>query len=449
MPRANTSALIRLAAGAVATALLAGCERPSEGQAATRKGTPVARVETVRPERHTVRRSVGEPGQLQGFETTALYANVQGYVKGWSVNIGAAVKKGQVLAEVAVPELHAELRQKHAAVEQAAAKHRQAKAAVKVAEANVAGAKAKLDEVRAGVSRTEADLARWQAEFRRVEHLFRERAQTGSLLDETRNKLRSAEAARDEVQAQVKTAEVGLIQGEAALDQARSDLGAAAATIDVAREDVRRVEALVGYTRIEAPFDGIVVRRNVDTGQLTHPGATGEPLFVVARSDVVTITVAIPEAFAPALNPGDRAEVKLQAMDGRTVEGKVSRITWALDPKTRTIGAEIDLPNPNGALLPGLYAYATVVVEEHPDVLTIPTTAVVKEKDGSYCVAVAGGKAVRRPILTGLNDGTRTEVVSGLDGGEAIVKANAASLADGLPVEVVDPSHPPAPGKKS
>jgi RND family efflux transporter MFP subunit len=402
----------------------------------------------VRPERHTVRRSVGEPGQLQGFETTALYANVQGYVKSWNANIGAAVKKGQVLAEVAVPELDAELRQKQAAVEQATAKHKQAGAAVKVAEANVAGARAKLDEVRAGISRAQADLARWQAEFKRVEQLFRERAQTGSLLDETRNKLRSAEAAEDEVEAQVKSAEVGLLQSQAALEQARSDLGAAAATIEVAKEDVRRVEALLGYTKIEAPFDGIVIRRNVDTGQLTHPGASGEPLFVVARSDVVTITVAVPEAFAPALNPGDRAEIKLQAMNGRIIEAKVSRITWALDPKTRTSGAEIDLPNPGGTLLPGLYVYATIMVEEHPDVLTIPATAVVKEKDKSYCVAVLSGKAVRRPIEIGLSDGTHTEIVSGLESGEAVVKANAASLADGQPVEVVDPANPTPSGTK-
>ncbi|MFO0958380.1 MAG: efflux RND transporter periplasmic adaptor subunit [Isosphaeraceae bacterium] len=448
MPRANAITRIKLAAGAAAMAILAGCERPIEGKAEARDRAPVARVETVRPERQTVRRSVGEPGQLQGFETTDLYANVRGYVKSWSVNIGSQVKKGEVLAEVVVPELDAELRQKRAAVEQAIAKSRQAEASVKVAEANVAGARAKLDEVKAGVSRSEADLARWQAEYRRVEQLFRERAQTGSLVDETRNKLRSAEAARDEVQAQIRSADVGLIQSQAALDQARADVVAAEAAIDVAREDVKRVEETLVYTRIVAPYDGIVIRRNVDTGQLTHPGASGEPLFVVARSDLVTITISIPEAFATALNPGDRAEVKLQAMGGRTIPAEVSRITWALDPKTRTIGAEIDLPNPGGTLLPGLYAYVTVIVEEHADVSTIPTTAVVKEKDKTYCVAVVGGKAMRRPIEIGLNDGTRTEIASGLDEGEEIVKANAASLTDGQALEVIEPAKPPASGAK-
>jgi HlyD family secretion protein len=150
----------------------------------------------------------------------------------------------------------------------------------------------------------------------------------------------------------------------------------------------------------------------------------------------MTIRVNVPEAFALEVNPGDRAVVRLQEMKGKTVEGKVTRISWALDPKTRTIRVEIDIPNPGAKLLPGLYAYATIVVEEHPNVPTVPTTAVVTENDQSYCVIVVEGKAVRRPIQAGLSDGTRTEVVSGLDGFEAVVKANAASLTDGQPVQI-------------
>jgi RND family efflux transporter MFP subunit len=122
------------------------------------------------------------------------------------------------------------------------------------------------------------------------------------------------------------------------------------------------------------------------------------------------------------------------------VEGKVSRISWALDPKTRTIRVEIDIPNPGGRLRPGLYAYASIVAEEHPDVLTIPSTAIVEEDGKVRCVVVADGKAARRPVQLGLNDGTRAEVVSGLSGDESVVKANAASIADGQPVQVVEPA---------
>ena len=108
----------------------------------------------------------------------------------------------------------------------------------------------------------------------------------------------------------------------------------------------------------------------------------------------------------------------------------------------RTLRVEIDIPNPGAKLQPGLYAYATVVAEVHPEVLTLPATAVVSEPGKDYCIAIVAGKALRRPIQVGLSEGTRTEVVSGLDGREAVVKAGAASLADGQPVEVVDSANP-------
>jgi RND family efflux transporter MFP subunit len=299
----------------------------------------------------------------------------------------------------------------------------------------VAGAEAKLAEVEAGIPRAEANLALWQSQYQRVEQLFREKAQTGSLLDETRNSLHSSAATLKEVQAQVRTAKVALAQSQAALESARADVGAAAAAIEVAEADARHAQALLGYAKIQAPFDSIVTRRNVNTGDLTQPGADQPPLFIVAQSDIVTIRVDVPEAFAVAVNPGDRAEVKLQEMKGKTIEGKVTRTSWAVDTKVRTLRVEIDIPNPGSNLLPGLYAYATIVAEEHKDVLTVPTTAVIIEKEKSFCVVVVEGKAARRPIEIGLSDGTRTEIVRGLDGGEAVVKANAASLTDGQPVE--------------
>ena len=427
---------------AASPALAAGCERPSEGNLSpgARAAPALARVEVVRPERQTVRRPVAEPGQLLAYETTAIHAKIPGYVKQWTVNIGAEVKKGQVLAELLAPEMEAELRQKRAAVEQAIATRAQTEAAVEVAQANVAGADAKLAEAQAGIKRVEADLARWQAEYSRVEQLFQARAQTGSLLDETRNKLRSSEASREEVRAQVKTAEVAVTQSRAALAQARSDVVAAASAIEVAREDAGRVEALLGYTRIEAPFDGIIAARNVDTGQLTRPGSDSDPLFIVDRSDIVTVAIDVPETFATEVNPGDRATIELQAMKGKTVAGTVTRTAWALDSKTRTLRVEIDIPNPGGKLRPGLYAYATVIAEEHPDVMTVPSSALVREKDKAFCVIVIAGKAVRRPIEVGLSDVTRTEVVSGLDGSEKVVKAFAAALADGQPVELIEPA---------
>lgn len=424
----------------------AGCARPSAGGVppAEAKGTPVARVDVVRPDRQTVRRTVAQPGQLIAFETTSIHAKISGYVERWNVNIGTRVKKGDVLAELSVPETEAELKQKKAAVEQSEARRVQAKAAVEVADANLTGAEAHRSEVQAGIKRAEAELARWQSEASRVTQLVKVRAVTNSLDDETQSKLRSAESTRDEVLAQVKTADAALVQCRAARDQARADVAFAEAAIDVAREDARRVEALLAYTRIAAPFDGIVTRRTIETGQLTKPGADTPALFVIARADVATIVVDVPESYATEIDPGDRALVKLQAARGKTVEAKVSRTAWSLDPDTRTIRVEIDLPNPGGQLRPGLYAYATIVAEEHAGVLTVPASAVIVDQEQHYCVVVDGGKAVRRRVEIGLSDATRTEIVAGLSGGEQVVKANAGSLTDGQSVDAALAAAPAA-----
>ncbi len=442
----NSRAVVALTLIGLAVMPTAGCgpaTDPTPARAETFAPVAVSRVITIKPERATIRRTTAQPGQVEASEVTSMHAKVSGYVRSLAVDIGDKVKKGQVLAELDVPEVEAELQQKRALVEQAEADRKQAEAAVRVAEAAVASAKAKGTEVQAGIRRTEADVARWQAEFGRIEQLVRESAVTRSLLDETRSKQSAAQAARDEVRAQVTSAEAAQVQAVAEADKARADVVSAAARVDVAKAEARRVEAMVRYTKIEAPFDGVVIRRNFDTGHLTMPGASGDPLFVVARSDVVTVSVGVPEVDAPLVGVGDAAEVRLQALDGRTFKGKVTRTSWSLDPATRTLRAEIDLPNTDDVLLPGLYAYATIVGDEHADALCVPTSAVVRDGATSYCVIVADGRAARRPVAIGLSDGSKTEVVSGLEGGEAVVKANAASLADGQAVAVAVPERPP------
>ncbi len=430
----------------VLVALVAGCERPiaaTTGPGAGKPSQPVARVEVVRPARQTMRRTVEEPGQVEAFESTAVHARVAGYVRSWGVNIGSKISRGQVMAEIDVPEAEAEADQKRAMVELAQARRAQAVAGVEVAGADVAASDAKLVEARAGMRRVEADLARWQSEFARIEQLHRERAQTGSLVDETRSKLRGAEAMREESEAQIKTAQAAVAQAKAALDKARADVVAASAGIAVARSELRGAEALLAYNRIVAPYDGVVTRRNVDTGHLTVPGGQGESLFVVARSDLVTVAVSVPELFAAAVDTGDRVAIRLQAIPGRTFEGKVTRTGYALDPKSRTLRVEVDLPNRDGKLHPGLYAYASIVVEEHPDALTLPTSAVARDGDKAYCVVVRDGHAARRPIGLGLADGTSTEIFTGLRGDEDVVKAGVGSLADGQAVEVAKPASAP------
>jgi multidrug efflux pump subunit AcrA (membrane-fusion protein) len=439
MSLSMTRRLVHAAALGALAGAASGCTQSASSEADQSASPSVTRVEVVKPARATIRRASEQPGQIEAYETTPIHAKVAGYVQKWNVDIGARIKKGQVLAVLSDPELDAETEQKLATVEEAEAKLAQAKAAEEVAQANLTSTQAKLVEVQAGTRRADADLARWQAEFARVEQLFHEKALTGSLLDETRSKLRASESAREEVYAQVKSAEAAVRQGKAMLDKARSDVTAAAASIKVARFDARRLQAMREYETIVAPYDGVVTHRHVDVGDLTEPGTHGQPLFIVARDDIVRITVNVPEMYATEVEAGDRALVRLQALAGRNFEGTVTRTSWTLDAKNRTLRTEIDVPNPKGTLRPGLYAYATIVVLEHAGVLSIPTSAIVRQDSQTYCVAVGAGRAMRKPVVAGLDDGTRTEIVSGLAGDEAIVKAYASSLVDGQSVVAIQP----------
>jgi RND family efflux transporter MFP subunit len=402
----------------------------------------------IQPERRTIRKSTEQPGQIEAYETTPIHAKISGFVEKWNVDIGAKVTKGQVLAVLSDPELDAEAEQKQAEVEEAIAKLDQAKASEEVARANLVSADAKLAEAQAGIKRADSDLVRWQAEYKRVEQLFHERAQTGSLLDETRSKLKSSESARDEVHAQVRSADAAIKQSKALLDKALSDVIAAKASIKIARADLRRVEALRGYTRIIAPYDGVVARRNIDVGELTEPGPQGQPLFVVVRDDLVRITVNVPEMYATDVEPGDRALIRLQALGVKDFEGKVTRTSWTLDAKNRTLRAEIDVPNAKGTLRPGLYAYATVIVEERPEVMTLPLTAVGRDGERAYCVAVRDGIATRLPIRLGLSDGTHVEVISGVSANDSVAKTGVASLTTGQSVDTIEPPKPASSGAK-
>ncbi|MBX6312538.1 MAG: efflux RND transporter periplasmic adaptor subunit [Isosphaeraceae bacterium] len=439
------------AASAIVLAAL-GCEEPiaaKDDPARTKPAAPTkAEVEVVHPLRQAVRRTVEQPGRVEAAELTPIHAKLAGYARNVAVDIGDRVQKGQVLAELDVPEIEADAAEKRAEVDQAESRHAQALAAVKVAQAGVEQAEAKWVEVQASIKKAEADLARYRSEFERAQQLTRDRAVTEAVLDEARNRFYAAEAARDAARAGAASAQAARSEAKALLEKARSDVKAAESGIEVARATARHAEALLGYARIEAPYDGTVIRRFVDTGHLTVPGPQGTPLFIVSRSDLVTVVVGVPEAQAGSVHVGDRALSRFQALDGKPVEGKVSRTSFALDDASRTLRTEIDLPNPEGVLRPGLYANVSIITEEHPDALTIPATALIRDGAKAFCVCIIDGKAHRRPVEVGITDGAVVEILSGLKGDELVVKANPAALTEGQPVEPVESKESPPAGAK-
>jgi RND family efflux transporter MFP subunit len=441
MRRSSVDAVVGLAALIAPLAATTGCRTESPARGDRAPEAAVTRVEVVRPQRATIRRSTEQPGQIEAYEETPIYAKIAGYVQKWNVDLGAKVKKGQVLAILSAPEIDAEADQKLSLVDEAQAKLAQAKASEDVARAKLASVQAKLAEAQAGIKRADADLELCRAQYKRIDQLVKDRAVNNSVLDEARNKLGSSESAREEMSAHVKTAEADVLESKAMLEKAQSDVTAATASVKVARHDARRIQVLRDYETIVAPYDGVITRRHVDVGDLTEPGNHGGSLFTIDRDDIVRIVVSVPEMYATEVDIGDRALIRLQAIAGKEFEGTVTRTSWTLDSKTRTLRAEIDIKNPTGTLRPGLYAYVTIIVDEHKGALCVPSTALVKEDSKTFCVVVANGKAKRTPVVLGLDDGTRAEIISGLTGDEDIVKAYASSLVQDQAVQII--AQPP------
>jgi RND family efflux transporter MFP subunit len=240
---------------------------------------------------------------------------------------------------------------------------------------------------------------------------------------------------------------LGYEAATASVEKARADVTAARAHVDVAKADRDYAQTMLDYAQLRAPYDGVVTRRIVSEGDFVQPagtGARGQPLYVVQQIDPVRVFVNVPGADALWLRDGDPVSFRLQGAGGELFTGKVTRNARALDPQARTLRTEIDVPNPRGKLLPGMYVQATIIVK-HPDVWTLPASAIVTEGDQTFCYRVERGTAVRTPLQVGLNGEDLVEVVkwqrkpvsSGEEGrwedftGREEVVSNPAGLSDG------------------
>lgn len=272
------------------------------------------------------------PATVQAFFATDLYAKESGYALQVNADIGDHVKAGQVLAVVDNPELQMLFVKAEAAVQQS-------NAALEVAKRRLIG--------------MQADLTLQQVTLKRQEQLFVGKAVTNQQIDEQR--------AKESV-------------STAALEVGRADITLAEANLQAAIAEKGRLQALVQYTKIVAPFDGVVTRRFINPGDLVQAAISTRPttpLFTCQKIDVVRVFADVPEASATAIRPGLPAQVRLYGPTGQTISGSVTRIASALDAATRTMRIEIDLPNPDEKLLPGMYAQvsfgpATKIAVEAP-----------------------------------------------------------------------------------
>jgi RND family efflux transporter MFP subunit len=257
------------------------------------------------------------PATVQAYFATDLYAKESGYALQVDADIGDHVKAGQVLAVIDNPELQMQFVRAEAAVQQA-------NAALEVAKRRLIG--------------MQADLTLQQVTLKRQEQLFTGKAVTNQQIDEQR--------AKESV-------------SSAALQVGRADIALAEANVQAATADMHRLQALLQYTKIVAPFDGVVTRRFINPGDLVQAATSTRPttpLFTCQKLDVVRVFAEVPEASATTIRQGWPAQVRLYGPAAQTISGSVTRIASALDAATRTMRVEIDLPNPDEKLLPGMYA---------------------------------------------------------------------------------------------
>lgn len=426
--------------GLLLAAVISGCSHSTAEHRSEAMTPSVVRVSPIKPVRKNLVRTVEQPGEIHAFERTPVYSKVTGYVGKVHVDLGDKVQAGQPLLEILIPEYEQELKQKQASLAQAAAETQRSAAAVKVAESALASARAQTTEVEAAADRGEAEFQKASLEFERIEALLKEKAVTKKTLDETQAALRAAEASRAEMKAKITSARALADEKEAGLAQARADAQAVAAQEEVAKADELRFRAIQDYTRLTAPFDGVVTERSVDPGHLVQPGksAAEKPLLVIVRADVVRVAVDVAEIDAPYVTIGCPVTIRIPSSAG-DLAGKVTRTAWILHPASRTLRVEIDLPNEQGRLRPGMYILASLQVAERADALALPRTAVVVKDQKAACITIdRDQKITRTPVQIGIQAGEEIEIVSGLTGDEWVIPKNTSAYQVGQAVEIAD-----------
>ncbi len=356
-------------------------------------------VYVIRPEPASVA-DLTLAATTQAIQDAIIYARTSGYLSQRYVDIGDRVTTGQLLAEIASPEIEQQLRQGRADLQQS---------------------EKTLDLQRANLDLARATMARYEAA--------------------------DAEGA---------VAKQAVDQSVATFRTAQAAVAAAEANVQSNKANVQRLQELTSFQRIVAPFTGTVIQRNVDVGALITAGSpvnntaaapssvTGAAngLFEVAQIDTLRVFVNVPQTYAPNLKAGLPVRVTVRGELMQPVTATVTRTANALDPGTRTLLTQVDIPNPSYRMLPGMFVYVDFKIAPWGTRWRIPATALVFNAQGTRVVIVGPGNKVHfQPVVVGRDLGTSTDVQSGLQGNETIVKQPTVSLQEG---QTVNPIESPA-----
>jgi HlyD family secretion protein len=376
----------------------------------------VITVETIHPRRNPKGfvRSVTPPTYVEGFYTADLMARVPGTVKTIQKNIGDTVKVGEVLVELEAPDLTLELVQKKAVVAHAEVESKAAQVSLALAQACAKTARALIKESEAAEEHT-ADLKAFhEKEYNRYRVLAERDAVVANVLDEKLRDLQAAGADYRTAQAATDTAKAKAEEYSTKVDAARVDIDVKRARVAMAAADRDFAQSMVDYTKIRAPFNGLIVSRKVDPGSFVQNASTGNPIPMlrVVRTDVVTFVTWVPEKDASLVNKDTDATIRLDALGDQVIRGKVTRYSHWLDPeKSRDMRVEVDVENKDGRLAPGMYGTMTLLLEDFGQSRLVPTSAIFAAGEHSYILEVRGGQAVRVPVHIQYEDGVQAKIV--------------------------------------
>lgn len=339
-------------------------------------------------------------GQFEAYQEVDLHAKVSGYIRSIKVDIGDRVREGEVLANLEIPELQDQL-------EGAQAEVRHSQSEIVRAQSEIVSAKANYTALHAAYTR-----------------LLQASQQRPGLIAE--QELDDAYSKDQESKAQIEVA--------------KSSLNSMEQQLGISRADSHRVQTLANYEQIISPFTGVVTMRYADTGSLIQAGTSSDtqsmPVVRVAQSDLLRLRMPVPENDVPYIHLGGEVQIKVNAT-GKTFTGKIVRFSRALDTNTRTMLTEVDVPNPDLVLSPGMYAETNIQLQQKNDTLILPAEAVVQNGNRAYVLVVDPTNHVeKRTVSLGIETANKTEILSGLQNGERVIAAGQAEYQAG---EVVTP----------
>lgn len=378
-------------AGVVTRRVRASAPKPTVSQA------PKVAIALVK--RAAISNTLTMAGEFLPYQEVELHAKVAGYIRKINVDIGDHVRSGQVLAVLEVPELNAQ----------------------------VMGANAGIGHSRDEISRAENEVRRAEADHTAL-HMAAERLLQVS---KTRPGL-VAQQELDNAMSRDRASEAQVEVAKSALSAAKQQLAGSQATH-------AQVSAMEEYSRIVAPFAGVITWRYADTGALIQAGTANSnsmPVVKVAQINVLRLRLPVPETIGGKVKIGTIANIHVQAA-AEQFTAKVARLTNSFDRSTRTMQVEVDVANESNKFAPGMYADVSLVVDSRPNVLTVPILALRRANDKTTALVVdTENRVVLREVHTGLEGPDKAEVISGLSAGDRVIIGNLAAYQSG---QVVDP----------